>query len=402
MQRIVLLVVAVSLTAGAALVTQQKSTAVHQETPLQPIPLDLAAVTPRLSPDGESLVFSYQGAICRMPREGGPATRLTSAPGFDVEPAWSPDGQRIAFLRTANWSGGELQLIDASTGEPVPLPRRIQVTGTIVFYKLEFHPDGQRVLGVFAADGQSHGLAWFNIKSGELTTLVTPPRWSRYGLSRDGRHVFYTQTPNVAGQQGGNDGWHSNVWRVSSSGGEPENIGVFPSRIHDLCLSPDDRSLIVSADRGSPFYDLWQIPLSDGQLDLAHAEQLTFGQGDEHRPSVSENGWLLFTDNCHGATRLQTRRIGSVRDRDIAVTKLDYGVPTGTLKLTTQDGQTGVPVTARVSIEQKDGKFHAPPGALYRVLKDYSHFYCEKSTEFELPAGEYQLRAFHGPEFRTT
>ncbi len=402
MRRIVLLVVAVALTAGAALVTQRKSTAVHQETSPQPIPLDFGAVTPRLSPDGESLAFSYQGALWRIPRDGGQATRLTSVPGFDVEPAWSPDGQRIAFLRTANWGGGELQLIDASNGEPVPLPRRIQVTGTVVFYKLEFHPDGQRVLGVFAADGQNYGLAWFNINSGELTTLVTLPRWSRYALSRDGHHVFYTKTPNTAGQQGGNDGWHSTVWRVSSSGGDPENLGVFPSRIHDLCLSPDDRSLIVSADRGGPFYDLWSVPFSDGQLDLIHAEQLTFGQGDEHRPSVSSNGWLAFTDNRHGATRLQTRRLGSVRDHDIAVTRLDYGVETGTLKLTTQDGQTGEPVTARVSIEKEGGKFHAPPGALYRVLKDYSHFYCRDSAEFELPAGKYQLRAFHGPEFRST
>ncbi len=402
MRRVLLLTAALTLTIGAALATQQRSTALNQAAKSQPLPVDLGAVTPRISPDGESLAFSYQGAIWRMPREGGPAIRLTNDPGFDVEPVWSPDGKRIAFLRTPNWGGGELQLIDAQTGKNIALPRPIRVAGTIVFYKLDFHPDGQRVLGVFAADGRNYGLSWCDLETAELTTLVTPPRWSRYALTRDGRHVYYTQTPNVDGQQGGNDGWHSTIWKVPSTGGEPEDLGVFPSRIHDLCLTPDDRSLIVSADRGGPFYDLWQVPLADEQLDLGHAQQLTFGQGDEHRPSISGSGWLLYTDNRHGPTRLLTRKIDSVRDRDVTVTKLDFGTPTGTLKLSTRDSQTGEAITARISIEQKDGKFHAPPGSLYRVLNDYSHFYCDDSVEFDLPAGEYQLRAFHGPEFRTT
>ncbi len=401
MRRVLLLSAALTLTISAAILPLQKSTAVTQQTSPLPIPLDLGAVAPQISPDGESLAFSYQGAIWRMPREGGTATRLTHSPGFDLEPVWSPDGQRIAFLRTPNWGGGELRLIDAQTGEDIAIPQRILVAGTIVFYKLQFHPNGERVLGMFGADGRNYGLSWLELETGELTTIVTPPRWSRYALSHDGGHVYYTQPPNIDGQQGGNDGWHSTVWRVPSTGGEPENIGVFPSRIHDLCLAPDDRSLIVSADRGGPFYDLWQVPVADEQLDLAHAAQLTFGQGDEHRPSVSGNGWLLYTDNRHGPTRLQTRRIDGVRDRDVTVTKLDFRTSTGTLKLSTSDGQTGEAITARISIEQKDGKFHASPGSLYRVLKDYSHFYCKDSVEFELPAGEYQLRSLSRTEFAT-
>src|SRR4051812_9879781 len=52
------------------------------------------AIYPRLSPAGDRIAFSYQGAIWRMPRTGGRMTQLTDGPGFDIEPVWSPDGGR--------------------------------------------------------------------------------------------------------------------------------------------------------------------------------------------------------------------------------------------------------------------------------------------------------------------
>ncbi|HLF92468.1 MAG TPA: hypothetical protein VJB14_03340, partial [Planctomycetota bacterium] len=57
----------------------------------------VGAVQPRISPDGASIAFAYQGAIWRVPREGGLMRRLTSGKGFDGEPAWSPDGRMILF-----------------------------------------------------------------------------------------------------------------------------------------------------------------------------------------------------------------------------------------------------------------------------------------------------------------
>src|SRR5262249_34271731 len=56
---------------------------------------------------------------------------------------------------------------------------------------------------------------------------------------------------------------------------------------------------------------------------------------------------------------------------------------------------------ARVALEGPDGTFHAPPSALWRAYRDYAHFYVQQSAPFELPAGTYKFRAFHGPECRT-
>ena len=52
---------------------------------------------PAPSPDGKSLIFSYQGDLWRVSIDGGQAVRLTVHQADDSHPVWSPDGNEIAF-----------------------------------------------------------------------------------------------------------------------------------------------------------------------------------------------------------------------------------------------------------------------------------------------------------------
>lgn len=52
---------------------------------------------PAISPDGETILFNYQGDIYKVNANGGDAIKLTSNTAYDYRPVWSPDGNTIAF-----------------------------------------------------------------------------------------------------------------------------------------------------------------------------------------------------------------------------------------------------------------------------------------------------------------
>ena len=131
---------------GAAVFTSGKGPE-QKVNAAQALPLALGAIHPRIAPDGQTIAVSYQGAIWTVPSAGDTMTRLTDGDGFDHEPAWSPDGKTIAFVRGPNLLGGALHLIDAGTGKSIALPKPIQVRGTYNFHKLEFEPNGRRLRG---------------------------------------------------------------------------------------------------------------------------------------------------------------------------------------------------------------------------------------------------------------
>src|SRR5947208_3727929 len=148
-------------------------------------------IQPRLSPDGQQIALSWQGAICRMPASDGALTVLTPGEGFDLDTAWSPDGNTIAFINSANFFGGQLEWINAEDGSPRKLPAAVRAQG-----KLHFHPDSKRLLGRFSREGTPDHLAWLDLQSGMLAPIKgLPENWQTprmpVALSPDGHWLLY-------------------------------------------------------------------------------------------------------------------------------------------------------------------------------------------------------------------
>ena len=70
-----------------------------------------------ISPDGQTIAFSYQGDIFTVPTNGGTAHQVTSNDAYDAYPVWSPDGQSIAFA-SAREGSLDVYLIDRNGGTP--------------------------------------------------------------------------------------------------------------------------------------------------------------------------------------------------------------------------------------------------------------------------------------------
>jgi Tol biopolymer transport system component len=375
----------------AALIGSRGDRPAERPTKAQ-LPKALGAIQPRLSPDGSTIAFSYQGEIWTGPRAGGTMTLLTPSQGLDTEPAWSPDGKRVAFLR-----GGGVKVVLFPDGKDLPLPKAVSAGGTYAVSKLEFSPDGKRLLGAFRV-GEVNRLAWFDLDSGELTPLVPVSSYSRFALSPDGKWIVHTSSPDVPGEQAGNDGSYTDLWKQPADGvAKAEKLCRFPARVHDLCWA-DSGSLIVATELGQAHDDLWRVPLADP---LRGMVQLTSGQADEDRPCVSRDGkWLVYTDNRSGPTALVVRDMTRGEEAAVRFDAMNYRRPTGALRLVIKDSASGKPTVARISLREDGGRFHAPAGSLYRSLRGRGHFYCDRTAELTVPAGTYRLSGYRGPEYQ--
>jgi Tol biopolymer transport system component/C-terminal processing protease CtpA/Prc len=75
---------------------------------------------PAISPDGTTIVFSYQGDLYKVAADGGNALPLTTHEAHDYQPVWSRDGKKIAFA-SDRFGNFDVFVISSSGGEATRL-----------------------------------------------------------------------------------------------------------------------------------------------------------------------------------------------------------------------------------------------------------------------------------------
>jgi tricorn protease len=191
------------------------------------------------SPGGGRALVEARGELFTVPKEHGATRNLTRTPGArDRYAAWSPDGERIAFLSDREGEY-DIYLVDPlGEGEP----ERLTDLGPGYRHTLRWSPDGRRI----AFADQTLALRYLDVETGEVVT-------------------------------------------VDRSDVEPVDIGLEEKPISDFRWSPDSRWLAYSKIDLNHLSGLYLYSLAEGR-----ARKVSGDLFNDFGPAFSSDGRHLF------------------------------------------------------------------------------------------------------------
>src|SRR4030095_5142315 len=211
------------------------------------------------SPDGNEIAFVWGGEKSDNPDvyvkslSGERPLRITSDPAIDILPAWSPNGQKIAFVRIAEGRFTVYTVPSLGNGA-----ERKLLTLSAPTQKISWSPDG-KFIAVSDKDAghESAAVFLFSPDTGEKHRLTSPPA-NIYGdfcptFSPDGQSLaFIRATSQIT----------ADVYVMRAAGGEAKQLTT-DSRLRfyaqgvvgGLAWTTDSQTIIYTSETGgSPSY----------------------------------------------------------------------------------------------------------------------------------------------------
>ncbi|HSB12055.1 MAG TPA: S41 family peptidase [Blastocatellia bacterium] len=281
------------------------------------------ALIGRLTVNQTHIAFSYAGDIWSVSRAGGEAQRLTTHPGEESFPVFSPDGSQIAFSRQigGNW---DIYVMPADGGQ----------TRQVTFhprndYAYGWAPDGKTILFGSNLTGVS-GL--YTIQIGGLLQNELPlPGAVNGSFSPDGKRVAY-DTSSIGDWRFYRGGDKGKIWLATSANGEIERLpdgnynDDFPQWVGNKIYFASDRTGI---------YNLYSYDLQSKQTkqlsNFDHYGLRWIGSGAGAVVFVRD-GRIHLHDVESGQTRVVDVRVNSewpeLKPRTVSAARtIEWGAP---------------------------------------------------------------------------
>ena len=170
---------------------------------------------PQWSPDGKSIAFvsnrednadaSYNTDVWVVDTDntdqGKTLRKITTNPGRDRSPAWSPDGKWIAYItvtdiKAIDYAAAYLAVIPSQGGTPQIMTQKLDRNASAP----KFSADGKSIFFLLEENGEHH-LARVAVSGGEVTRPVGGPvALSGYQLAKDGTIVGRISEANTPGE----------------------------------------------------------------------------------------------------------------------------------------------------------------------------------------------------------
>lgn len=179
--------------------------------------------------------------------------------------AWSPDGSRLAFLRSRP-DGRMLVVVKPLAGGPERILGDVASAGGTLA-TIDWSPDDRYVVASdYASPGQPLRIVRFWLRDGRREWLTSPPTGSLGdscpAISPDGRTLAFRR----AKAEGIEDVYVQPLQDEGATDVEPRRL-TFEGRStrgHDW--TPEGDALIVSLQRGDTNRRLWKVPLGGGEI----------------------------------------------------------------------------------------------------------------------------------------
>jgi dipeptidyl aminopeptidase/acylaminoacyl peptidase len=254
---------------------------------------------PQIAPDGSMIAFvrvtvnekenRYETSLFTAVASGAEAPRRLTSNVRDTMPRWSPDGRRIAFVRSIEKDGkpqpGQVYMLDMSGGEAYPLTQDTKGASSI-----EWSPDGKTV--AFTAPVAGDEQEKQDVKDKEAKSDVQVITRAVYRANGNPTYV--------------DAGRHTHIFTVAATNGADKaqmqqvTDGEYDER--EIEWAPDGSKIYFISTRVPEAYyeasdsDLYSVPATGGTI-----TKVASIDGTINAPRVSPDGHrIAFVGIPHG------------------------------------------------------------------------------------------------------